>query len=59
MDKITFKKIEVDGETRVAMFINEKFADEVDLHSGFSVRDAKESLRDGYNKGYYNHLKNN
>ena len=36
------------NETRVAIYIEGLYVDEVETHTGFSVKDAKESLKETY-----------
>lgn len=43
-----FKVETVDGEKRVAVYKDGKFIEDVDVHSQFSVKDAKEFLKNKY-----------
>lgn len=51
--KLTFKTITVDSEKRVAVYVNGVWKDDIDLYSGFSVLDAKQSARTNLIDGYY------
>jgi hypothetical protein len=48
MKTLELKTLEVDGEKRVAAFVNGVFKEEVDCHSQYSVAQAKRDLREQY-----------
>lgn len=51
---VKVKSYKVDGETRVGIWVNNVFKDEVDCNSQFSRKEAKEYLMDAYKRGQYN-----
>ena len=45
---VTVKAYKTDGETRVGVWVNNTFKEEVDTHQGFNTKQAKQYLRDKY-----------
>jgi hypothetical protein len=48
MNKLKTKQYRVDGETRVGIWVNDDFKEEVDCNSVFNPSDAKEYLMSKY-----------
>ena len=48
--KISFKLIDVDSEKRVAVYLNGKWIEDIDINSQFSVREAHDYAIDKYLK---------
>ena len=53
MANVKTKSYKVDGETRVGIWVDGVWKHELDCHSQYSIKEAKEDLIDGYNNGYY------
>lgn len=51
---IRIEQYKVDGETRLSLYLDDEFMEEVDCHSQFTPKQARSYLKEKYRNGRLN-----